>query len=451
MEHHLAGNRRLMMEKPGFFYILSQEHDSLLSLNGLVQASDRTLALSRQPGGLFSLQGSFLAGPFEVGQAPTAWHRLQAQTPKLPEGAHLRLFSRSSEQIAVPPLPPVEQYSGAADVLAPLDTWRAARRDARNLRLLNAPGRYLWVYGMLSSDGRATPQIVQLRVEYDRPSWLGYLPAIYVPGKGDPSFIDRSLALFQSMLDEQEGWIELLPRLFDPFAAPAGWLDWLAGWLAFELDDTWPEAKRRLALKRAFELQGVRGTVEGLTAMIQLYSGARTRIVEPARSVSLWSLGETSTLGFTTMLTPAQAQGAVLRTTADLGSSHLIGTEDYGSPLFSDLAHHFCVQVYAAEISGPAALNQLERVIEREKPAHTTYCVQVIDAELRVGMQARLGVDAIVSPADPEAVLDPGMKLGVDSVLPKDPRPNVLGSKSYLGMNAILASSTDPVEGGNNV
>jgi hypothetical protein len=205
-------------------------------------------------------------------------------------------------------------------------------------------------------------------------------------------------------------------------------------------------------------LQGQRGTVQGLAAMIELYTGAAARLVEPARFASLWSLGETSTLGFTTMLAPAQAQGAVLETTADLDSSHLLATEDYGAPLFSDLAHHFCVQVYAVDLPDPAALQRLEQVVEREKPAHTTCCVQIIGAEMRVGVQARLGVDAIVAPPAPQAVFDPGIELGVESALPEDPRPNALGSKSYLGKDAILASGLpaaasklDSAEGGDHV
>lgn len=457
------------MDAPGFFYILSQEHDHLLTLNGLAQAADRSLALPQQGDGSFSLQGSFLAGPFEVGDQETPWHRLRVTLAELPAGAHLRLYTRTSASPNPPALPPAELFSGAADELAPHDAWRAALRDARDLLFMNDPARYLWVCGVFSSDGRGTPVVHQMRVEYDRPSWLRYLPAIYTPedtdalGNRDPTLVQRShiyrsLALFQSMLDEQEQHLDALPRLFDPLAAPAEWLDWLAGWLAFDLDESWPEDKRRQALKQAFALQGLRGTVEGLRAMILLYTGAKARILEPARSAHLWSLGETSTLGFTTMLVPAQAQGAVLATTADLGSSHLLAAEDHGAPLFTDLAHHFCVQVYAADISGEAALQRLERVVEREKPAHTTCCVQVIEAEMRVGAQARLGMDAIVAPPAPQAIFDPAIELGVESALPDDPRPNLLGSKSYLGKNAVLGSSKqetasekDPFEGGDHV
>ena len=86
------------------------------------------------------------------------------------------------------------------------------------------------------------------------------------------------------------------------------------------------------------------------------------------------------------------------------------------------------MQVYAAEISATRSAAPTRRVMEREKPAHTTYCVQVIEAEIPVGTQARLGVDAIVPPAAAEAVLDPGIELGVDSVLPEDPARTYLAA-----------------------
>jgi hypothetical protein len=42
-------------------------------------------------------------------------------------------------------------------------------------------------------------------------------------------------------------------------------------------------------------------------------------------------------------------------------------------------------------------------VIEREKPAHTTYHLCVIEPRMRVGAQARLGIDTIVSQGPPPA------------------------------------------------
>jgi hypothetical protein len=182
--------------------------------------------------------------------------------------------------------------------------------------------------------------------------------------------------------------------------------------------------------------------VAGLQRFITWYAGVTAYIAEPARHASLWSLGEASVLGFTTMLAPAEAQGAVVGTTAVVNASHLISEEDYGAPLFEDVAHHFCVQVYAAEMADPAAVDRVRRVVEREKPAHTTYHVCVIEPRMRVGFQARLGIDTIVG-ALPDFVLGEAAQLGVDMQLGQSPdRPAVssaIGQDAKVGQHATLA------------
>ena len=72
------------------------------------------------------------------------------------------------------------------------------------------------------------------------------------------------------------------------------------------------------------------------------------------------------------MLAPAHAQGAVVGTTATLDQSHLVTNEDFGVPLFEDVAHQFSVQVYRGQVQCAETLPQVRAVIEREKPAHTT-------------------------------------------------------------------------------
>src|SRR5439155_21743960 len=95
-----------------------------------------------------------------------------------------------------------------------------------------------------------------------------------------------------------------LPLLFDPKRSPTdgfpSWLSWLAGWLAWLPDEEWSESEARQYLAEAFELYGKRGTLEGLRRYLRLYAGVESHIYEPALHAWLWSLGETSTLGFTT-------------------------------------------------------------------------------------------------------------------------------------------------------
>jgi phage tail-like protein len=215
------------------------------------------------------------------------------------------------------------------------------------------------------------------------------------------------LALDESVLGGLDDGIGELPILFDALAAPSGefpsWLSWLAGWQAFELSELWQEEETRRYLGEVFSLHGKRGTVEGLRRYLKLYAGVEARIDEPALHTHLWSLGEISTLGFTTMLVPAHPQGAVVGTSSTLDRSHLTRGDEFGATLFEDVAHQFCVQIYCAELTRPGALADVKAVLERERPAHTSYHLCLVAARMRVGAQARVGIDAIVGGGTPVA------------------------------------------------
>lgn len=403
------------------------------------------------PGQVYATQGTFIMGPLDVGAGDTGWHRLEVRGMPIPEGSHVRLFTLTSDQPLVPPVLPAAPPDQPEMDETAWNIWRSAPRDVLDIQILNQPGRYLWVAGLLVSDGNGTPLLQQMRVEYDHPSWLRFLPGLYAlksPTPESPDFIAWMLAFMQSRMEDEARLIDELPILFDPAAAPAtgapdAWLDWLAGWLALSLAENWPEEKKRAALEKIFGLYRRRGTVEGLLEFIELYTGAKGRIIEPAQTASLWMLGQNSRLGFTTMLVPAEAQGAVLGTTAELDASHLTGAESYGAPLFEDLADEFVVQVYGAQVKSPQSLALLRQIIEQEKPAHTRVCLQVIEAKMRVGGQASLGVDAIVGTSAPEMVMGDAVQLGVNSGLGESSssarRGEGQGNESRLGINSKLA------------
>ena len=97
------------------------------------------------------------------------------------------------------------------------------------------------------------------------------------------------------------------------------------------------------------------------------------------------------------MLAPGPAQGAAVGMSATLDQSHLTTADNFGGALFDDVAHRFCVHVYCAELRHPGTLDTARAVLEREKPAHTEYHLCVIEPRMRVGAQARIGIDAIVA------------------------------------------------------
>ena len=245
-------------------------------------------------------------------------------------------------------------------------------------------------------DGEATPEVHQVRVEFERESWLRYLPPLYREDEGGRTFLERVLGLFESVEGDVSGLLDGLPRLLDAAGTPddphpGSWLDWLAGWVDARLDEAWPEERRRAMVAAAFELHALRGTPEGLRRLAELALDAPITVREPGAEATLWTLGEGSALGFGTMLVPAEAEGAVVGSTAIVDGSHLIEERDFGAPLFDDLAHRFCVQAYAADLARPGAAEALSALLDREKPAHTEYHLCVVDARFRWGSRPGSG------------------------------------------------------------
>ena len=415
-----------MVNRSGYLHLNMANEWPRFSLHGIEVGDEGAMRL-RQEKGAFVNAGIFAAGPFEAGDPPCAWHRLRVDADPLPDGAHLQLFTFTADDEAAP-------YDPAASDPFGFPGWRAAPRDVLDVPIARPPAARLWIGGLLRSDGQATPTVRQMRVDYDNEGYLANLPAIYSDTHAESGFLRDFLSLHESVLEEVEGHIGDLPELFDPFAVPSegypSWLSWLASWLAFDLNEAWCDREARQNLAQAFRQYGKRGTPEGLRQNLRSYAGVGAHIVEPGLHMHLWSLGETSTLGFTTMLASAHLQGAVLDSTAMVNQSHLIGDGRMGAALFGDLAHTFCVHIYCADLTRPGALDDVHAVLEREKPAHTTYQLCAIDAAFRVGVQACVGIDTVVAEGPPSArvgmQLDTAALRGDPYECKGDPRPTRL-------------------------
>ncbi len=125
--------------------------------------------------------------------------------------------------------------------------------------------------------------------------------------------------------------------------------------------------------------------------------------------------GAGSVLGFTTMLAQSAPLGAVIGSTAILDRSRITAPEDLGTPLFDESAHRFSVTLQSSLSADQTAA--VARVVDREKPAHTTYHLCLFEPRMRVGFQARVGIDAIVGRSAPpgrldETSLDSGIRIG---------------------------------------
>jgi phage tail-like protein len=406
----------------------------------LLAASGDGLPIDRYlPEGGFLPSGWFQVGPFATEGTALAWHRWRVAADQLGANAHLQLFTRAAD--ADPLVPPPDPPLGTAD--EPFAGWFALPADERDVLVLSdrvrqtlaegppPPGQrddeggrqpaHVWLGGMLTGDGLASPVLRQMRLDQTPETALAALPAMYRDGARRRLPLDLLIAHIESELGSVRAALADMPRLVDPAGTPAGWLPWLASWLDLTLDEEWSETEQREAIAGAMALHARRGTVAGVRALLERDAGVAARIEEPGAMVNLFALDERAVLGFTTGLAPGDAQGVILGTTAMLGASELIPAEETGVPLFSDVAHRFRVLVYAVELLDPQTRPRIQRILDREKPAHTVYELCEIGPRMRVGLQARLGIDSIVGGPAPAQPLDEGGALGVDAVLPADP------------------------------
>ena len=108
---------------------------------------------------------------------------------------------------------------------------------------------------------------------------------------------------------------------------------------------------------------------------------------------------------------------------AVVGEGRPQAAEDFGAPLADDYAHLFTVVVAAAQVPFESQRQALRDLIEAERPAHTDFSLCLVEPRMRVGVQARLGIDSIVAGAGP------AMRLGEVE----------LGSDSYLGGDSMAS------------
>lgn len=94
------------------------------------------------------------------------------------------------------------------------------------------------------------------------------------------SALDEVLAPFFNSLD-------CLGSYLDPALAPPDFVDWLAGWVGIDIDETWSLERRRQLIRDAAILYRIRGTAAGLAAHVRLYAGVTPEIEDSGGSA--WS------------------------------------------------------------------------------------------------------------------------------------------------------------------
>ena len=383
----------------------------------------------------FETDGRYLSEPLDSRIYRCPWHRVVLDA-EVPPGTRITVETVTSES-----------PKGAAEIAAlPDSRWTLAAHHTLtgvgewDCLVRSAPGRYLWLRLTLAGDGTATPAIGSVCLEFPRASSLRHLPAVYREDPESRDFLDRFLSIFDTLMGEVGDRIGAVAALFDPAATPAEFLPWLASWLGLSLEQSWPEEKRRELLAQAHRLYALRGTPEGLRLHVRLYTGHEPKILEHF-AVRRWLHLGSARLGDCAELWGADlVERLQLGESSRIGSFQLIDSGDPVSDPFHHLAHRFTVYVPAGRPVGDDERRALRRVVEMAKPAHAEGELAVVEPLLRIGVQARIGVDTVVG-RYPEGVAAGETELGRGSVL--GPSPGEASPPTFtVGVRSRIGTST---------
>jgi phage tail-like protein len=345
------------------------------------------------PAGKVATQSKTIPGaPFDSNIPGCTWHRLFLDA-QIPQGTEILIRARAADdpdlllQTGWSQMPSLYLRSGGAE-LPYYEPWADTqplpeRTGTWELLFQEIYGRYLQLELTIRGTGRSTPAIRALRAWYPRFSYLdNYMPAVYREDPVSSSFLERWLANFEGFYTNLEEKIEHVAELFDPRTTPAETLDWLAGWFWLALDPLWSTERQRFLIGHLDKLYRWRGTVPGIEIAIRLYVDDRLD-----ESLFDFSSLRKSKVRIVERFSTRGAGGYAYATPTSTGVRPFIPLTP---EIVQDNAHRFNVLV--PEDLNTEQVAMVERIVTREKPAHTEFEIRPYGSFFRVG-EARLGLD----------------------------------------------------------
>lgn len=377
----------------------------------------------RAPDGSF--RGTYISRPVDSQESDTVWHRLIING-NFVKGTQIEFFYHASD----------EKLSGAEIKALDPKRWKICisetsavqgyeKRDS--LFLDRAEGRYLWFKIILSGTEETSPLVTSIGIFFPRASYINYLPAIYREETYSKDLLERFLSIFESIIFEIDYTIENIDRFFDTCNAPPEFLSWLASWLAVPVDEDWTEEKKRLFIRHAASLYKKRGTREGLSESIELFTGIKPLIVENFR-INLPLEGKKS-LPYTgedmIFFPPNEARVKIGDREENLVNV-LFGTEKF---------------VFTVFLKSPGidtgTLKRIRRIIDEQKPAHTCYNLKMLEPWFYLDMHTYLGINTALT--EPEFILGKETVIGRDTVLSDEEKAGQVQRHSRAGIDTVLS------------
>lgn len=150
--------------------------------------------------------------------------------------------------------------------------------------LFDLRGRYLWFAIVLYGGVQEQTAIRNIQIFFPKESWIRYLPEIYQKDSGQGDFLERFLAVFQTMDEDLTRVIRNNAAYLDADITVRTFLEWLSSWIHIEDVYIWKDEQLRTLLRDAKDWFPRRGTAGCLVYLVQLYTGDDVFYLEPGQN-----------------------------------------------------------------------------------------------------------------------------------------------------------------------
>jgi len=423
--------------------------------------------------------GSYFSQALDSELYRCQWHRVILRG-EIPPGTGVTVFTYTAEAILTD-----DQVLVLGDEWETNQTAGETADDEWDCLVRSGGGRFLWLRLEFFGNGKATPRIDSVEIEFPRISLRRYLPAVFGEEPTSADFTDRFLSLFDTTLRSVETNLDQQARFYDPLSTPAerdprtgiDFLTWLGTWIGVSLDRHWEEAKRRKFLKQASGLFDLRGTLEGLRRELLLFlemeksqcccgnqhcgtcrpkpANCEEPVPEPCAweppplilehfKLRRWLLLGAGRIGDQAVLWGKRIVNRTqLNSGTKLGRAQLLMPADPFLDPFTYYAHKFTVFVPGCYRKSESHRKALENLLRDGRPASTLAQIEYVEPRFRVGFQSMIGFDSVVGRYPSGGVTLDQTPLGRASVLGAPPHkqggPSMeVGNQSRIGATTRL-------------